>query len=105
MQLHEVIRTAKVLLPCLWKRSYYYVNAAMQGDVVTVERHLRAGIPVDVKSLGNMTAMRWACFQGHEEVVKVLLAQGADPSGGLLEARKMHRDGVLALLQAAGAKD
>lgn len=104
MRLHDALRTCKVLLPCLFRRSYYYVNAANRGDVAAVQRYLRLGVPVDVKSLGDMTAMRWACFQGHEEVVKVLLAQGADPSGGLLEAKKMHRDRILTLLQAAGAK-
>ena len=67
--------------------------------MAAVQRYLRSGVPVDVQSLGGMAAMRWACFQGHEEVVKVLLAHGADPSGGLLEARQMHRDRILPLLQ------
>jgi ankyrin repeat protein len=94
-----------VLLPHLFRRSYYYVNAATRGDVAAVQRHLNSGVPVDVQSLGNMTAMRWACFNGHAEVVRVLLAHGADPSGGVLEARQLHRHDILTMLQAAGAKD
>jgi ankyrin repeat protein len=104
MRLREVFRSIQVLLPCLFKQSYYYVNAANRGDVAAVQRYLRSGVAVDVKSLGEMTAMRWACFQGHEEVVRVLLAHGADPSGGLLEARQMHRQNIMALLRDAGAK-
>jgi ankyrin repeat protein len=104
MRLRELFRAFKVLIPCLFKRSYYYVNAAMRGDAAAVERHLNSGVPVDVKSLGEMTAMRWACFHGHKEVVRVLLAHGADPSGGLSEARQMHRQNILALLEGAGAK-
>jgi ankyrin repeat protein len=104
MRLREVFRSIQVLLSCLFKQSYYYVNAANRGDVAAVQRYLRSGVAVDVKSLGEMTAMRWACFQGHEEVVRVLLAHGADPSGGLLEARQMHRQNIMALLRDAGAK-
>jgi ankyrin repeat protein len=105
MRIGTIIRSWGVLLPCLFRRSYYYVNAAMRGDVAAVQRHLNAGVPVDVQSLGNMTAMRWACFNGHAEVVQVLLAHGADPSGGVLQARQMHRHDILTVLRAAGAKD
>jgi ankyrin repeat protein len=105
MRIGEFIRSGWALLPYLFCRSYYYVNAAMQGDVAAVRHHLDSGVPVDVQSLGNMTAMRWACFNGHAEVVRVLLAHGADPSGGVLEARQMHQHDILTLLQAAGAKD
>ena len=105
MRIGEFIRSGWALLPCLFRRSYYYVNAAMRGDVAAVQHHLNSGVPVDVQSLGNMTAMRWACFKGHAEVVRVLLAHGADPSGGVLEARQMHQHDILTLLQAAGAKD
>jgi uncharacterized protein len=105
MRIGEIIRSVRVLLPCLFRRSYYYVNAAMRGDVAAVQHHLNSGVPVDVQSLGNMTAMRWACFKGHAEVVRLLLAHGADPSGGVLEARQMHRHDILTLLQAAGARD
>ena len=58
MWLRDVIRSPYVLLRCLVSRRYYYVNAAMRGDVEAVQRHLRSGVPVDVKSLGDMTAMR-----------------------------------------------
>ncbi|HEV7222017.1 MAG TPA: ankyrin repeat domain-containing protein [Pirellulales bacterium] len=105
MRIGEFIRLWRALLPHLFRRSYYYVNAAMRGDVAGVQRHLNSGVPVDVQSLGNMTAMRWACFNGHAEVVRVLLAHGADPSGGVLEARQLHRHDILTMLQAAGAKD
>ena len=101
MRFRELIRAFKVLVPCLFSRSYYYVNAAGRGDVEAVQRHLRAGVAVDVKSLGDMTAMRWACYHGHADVVRVLLAHGADPSGGLFEAGRMHREPIMALLQQA----
>lgn len=104
MWLRDVIRSPYVLLRCLVSRRDYYVNAAMRGDVEAVQRHLRSGVPVDVKSLGDMTAMRWACFNGHEDVVRVLLAHGADPSGGLFEAKQMHRQNIITLLMESGAK-
>jgi ankyrin repeat protein len=104
MRLQETFRAFKMLIPHLFKKSYYYVNAANRGDAAAVERYLNAGVPVDVKSLGDMTAMRWACFSGHDEVVRLLLAHGANPSGGLLEARQMHHQKVVALLEQSGAK-
>lgn len=115
MTLHKITCSLKVLLPCLlvallgywfwqWNRNYQYVNAARQGNVAAVQRYLRAGVPVDVESLGAMTAMRWACYEGHADVVRVLLAHGADPNGGLFNARQMHRPQIVALLKQAGAK-
>lgn len=116
MRLRKVMLALKVVLPCLlvalvgywfwqWDRDYWYMDAANRGDVAAVQRYLRSGVPVDVKSKGGMTAMRWACYQGHEAVVRVLLAHGADPSGGLFNARQMHRQHIIMLLKQAGAKD
>jgi hypothetical protein len=55
----------------LWK-------AARSGDTTTVKRLLDAGLDANTPFRYGATALSYACDRGHLEVVKVLLAHGAD---------------------------
>ncbi len=53
-------------------------EAARKGDAVMVTKLLDEGVDVNTKFRYNATALFYACDHGHLEVVKVLLARGAD---------------------------
>jgi len=53
-------------------------EAARKGDATTVEKLLDEGVDVNTKYRYGATALSYACDRGHLEVVKVLLAHGAD---------------------------
>ena len=50
----------------------------MDGDVKTVGRMLREGIPVDVGDKYGQTALHWATMKKRADVIKHLLHEGAD---------------------------
>ena len=53
-------------------------EAARKGDAATVEKLLDEGVDVNTKYRYGATALSYACDRGNLEVVKVLLAHGAD---------------------------
>jgi len=53
-------------------------RAAEDGDVAQVKRHLEAGCDVNTRDRDKMAPLHHAAFNGHKEVVKLLLANGAD---------------------------
>ena len=55
-----------------------FLDAAWNGDVTTVERMLRHGMPVDVTDWGDLTALHSATWSNQIDVVKQLLHEGAD---------------------------
>jgi hypothetical protein len=55
-------------------------DAARKGDAATVKKLLDEGVDVNTKFRYDATALFYACDHGHLEVVKVLLAHGADMS-------------------------
>jgi hypothetical protein len=55
-------------------------KAAKSGDVKTVHEALDGGVEVDALNSNKWTALHDACGSGQLEVVKVLLAAGADPN-------------------------
>ena len=56
-----------------------YIDAVRKGDVAAVEQALAAGVAVDTPFRYNRTALSFAADRGHVDVVRLLLAKGADP--------------------------
>ncbi|WP_111980098.1 ankyrin repeat domain-containing protein [Algibacillus agarilyticus] len=53
-------------------------DAALRGNVNTVQTLLAEGTKVDSKNKQGATPLHWAAFKGHVEVAKILLKKGAD---------------------------
>ena len=53
-------------------------NAAEQGNIEAVKKHLADGVDVNKKDKGGYTPLHWAAFRGHKEVVELLIAKGAE---------------------------
>ena len=64
-----------------------FLRAAFFGRLDEVRSMLEAGVQADQKDeeLGGLTALMMAAYNGHLEVIKLLLKSGADPnaSGGI----------------------
>ncbi|CAG4988250.1 unnamed protein product [Colias eurytheme] len=56
------------------------LEAAARGDAGRIASLLRAGAPVDETDENGCSALQRAAADGHVEVVKLLLEQGADPN-------------------------
>jgi hypothetical protein len=56
-----------------------YLDAIRKGDVAAVQRALDGGVPADTPFRYNRTALSFAADRGHVEVVRLLLAKGANP--------------------------
>lgn len=89
------------------------MQAALCGDVVTIQALLKAGAKVDAVDHRHMTALMRAVAvdRANPEAVKMLMGAGADLNIGdrnsetaLDWARKYRNPSVLALLEKAGAK-
>ena len=50
----------------------------MDGDVITVDRMLREGMPVDVSGGNGFTALHYATLFNRTDVIKRLVDEGAD---------------------------
>jgi ankyrin repeat protein len=53
------------------------IEAAQQGDLDLARNALQTGADVDA-TYRNVTALWWACQEGHFEIVKLLVSLGAD---------------------------
>ena len=55
-----------------------FLNAVKSGDTKKLKKQLNStGVIVDYKYQGGRTAMHWAAYYGHLEVVKLLVKNGA----------------------------
>ena len=71
------------------------VQGAMFGNVKKVTKALQEGAEVDGLAPNNiMTALMWASYKGHSQIVKILLDEGAD-------ADNRNKSGMTALMYAA----
>ena len=55
-----------------------FLDAAHFNDVHEVVDMLRAGVPIDSRDKDGYTALYWAVFSNHTEIVHELLKKGAD---------------------------
>ena len=55
-----------------------FINAAGTGDYKTVENFLTEGLSVDIRASDGSTALIYAAYNGHFNIVKILIANGAD---------------------------
>jgi len=54
------------------------ITASMNNDIAEVKRLLKEGALVNAPDEDGDTALMWAVFKGHKDVVEVLLAAGAN---------------------------
>jgi hypothetical protein len=93
------------------------IRAAMQNNLPRVLQLVQLGAPLELKGeYEGMPALHWACYGGHEHVVRALLDGKYEGRGAEVEARdsqswtplKMasnHRhEGIVRLLLAHGAR-
>ena len=55
-----------------------FFAAARKGDVAAVKAFLDKGVDVNAKTTYGATALSYACDKGHTELIKLLIARGAD---------------------------
>ena len=53
-------------------------DAATEGDIEAVKKHLAAGTDVNAKDDWNVTPLGYAASHGHKEIAELLIAAGAD---------------------------
>ncbi|MDA7675391.1 ankyrin repeat domain-containing protein [bacterium] len=79
---HILITTiaAVLLLGCGCKPAWLSIfNAADQGNIEAVKKHLADGVDVNKKEKKKgYTPLHMAAFRGHKEVVELLIAKGAE---------------------------
>ena len=54
------------------------IKAAENGDLEGIKRALEGGEDVNVRGIHGWTALIWASWLGHMEIVRLLLGKGAD---------------------------
>ncbi|XP_018329728.1 ankyrin repeat domain-containing protein 40 isoform X2 [Agrilus planipennis] len=79
-------------------------EASCVGDIEAVESLLKHNVDINSKNAVNgWTALHWACKRGNEDVVKILMNNGADPKvetfKGETAAHLCSNSSILALLE------
>jgi ankyrin repeat protein len=78
-----------------------FIEMATEGNIGEVNRAIEIGIEIDELGAKGHTALMAAAYYGHQSIVKVLLAAGADPN--LLSDDDGLGSGMTALMLAAGS--
>ena len=87
------------------------VEAAKNGDTVSIMALLEAGADVNTTDVNDRTALIWAAQKGHTETAQALLEAGADVNAerrgttALKIARSRGHTYLEPLLREAGAVD
>jgi len=55
-----------------------FFNAALEGNLNTVSKAVKAGMDVNITNQNGSTALMLAAFNGHKHIVKYLLENGAN---------------------------
>ena len=86
-------------------------EAAKSGNLDLVQRHIKAGTPINKKDNTGWTPLHWAAMRGHASVVEALVVGGADVRiTGLMNKTALNlavenqRPEVVRILQAAGSR-
>jgi len=87
-------------------------EAAKSGNLDLVQRHIKAGTPLNKKDNTGWTPLHWAAMRGHASVVEALVAGGADVRiTGLMNKTALNlavenqRPAVVRILQASGSRE
>jgi len=68
------------------------ITASMNNDIAEVKRLLKARADVNACDEDGDTALMWAVFKGHKDVVKVLYEAGANPERLDPEGKKVFNN-------------
>ena len=60
-------------------------EAAEDGNIEAVKKHLAAGTDVDARDVEGETPLRCATIEGHKETVELLIAAGVDVNAKIEE--------------------
>jgi uncharacterized protein len=81
-----------------------FIDAAYRGDAAAVQALIEAGVDINAKNKGGMTALWLASQGGHTAVVETLLARGADVNvkadNGATALTQASQEGHLAIVLA-----
>ena len=98
--------------PTAEKRASGLMNAAAVGDLVQVKSFIAAKADVNAKTHDGETALMYAVWGDHAEVVKALLMAGADVNAKAKDGRTALKiaqiagqTGMVKLLRQAGGKE
>jgi ankyrin repeat protein len=98
--------------PTAEKRASGLINAAAAGDLVRVKSLIAAGEDVNGKTDDGETALMWAVWGDHAEVVEALLTAGAEVNAKAKDGRTALKIAQVAghtrmvkLLRQAGGKE
>jgi len=72
------IFAAVLLVGCGTTTAMLIHEAAFDGNIKAVRRHLNAGVDANTQTKSGNTPLHAASFRGHAEVIELLLAHGAD---------------------------
>ena len=78
---HLLLTTIAVvwLVGCGYEPAWLSIfNAAKQGNIEAVKKHLADGVDVNKKGKGFYTPLHWAAFSGHKQTVELLITKGAE---------------------------
>ena len=73
--------TAMLLAGCTMKRSLAKApdismnQAVYEGNIEIINQHLSFGADINTKDAGGWSPLHWAVGEGHEKIIKLLLAK------------------------------